>query len=699
MKFSEQIEKQIAAGELEAVETFWMESLSEEMPAVDEYLRAAKHLRKAGERPMADTLLELVAEAYLESGHWVDRLTVLKEIGRLSKKPATLRQPLEESLREAYGSKPNFEGIMKVVGLGDGNPAEKADKIETWLTYDEGGIFFMAGRGVGVVVELNPELGVARVDFEKEKRFPVPLGAAPKYLETLSNDHVLRRKTSDPDGLRNDALEDPPGMLEALLRGFGRPMMQSEIRDAMSGVIPDAKWSSWWTAARKHQQVVMSGKGAKATYSWQETTDAADEVIRRKFAKARLPQKWALAKRHGDRSEDLAVYFAETLAGEAKRIAEEEPGTAWETLAMIEKLPGSVSTDLDPDDLLLQTAELRALGSIQDRSLRERAVRRLPEIDEEWKVALADFFFIEEDPRVIDVIMEELEQRGAVEERSRLLDETLRYPRRHPRQFFWYCRWADRQKALPPRADLKLIDLMLEVISAEESATERTKIKEFFDKGGLAIRIAMERVDEEEATRMAEAIDRHGQLDEYRREILKSALRMKHASLREAEDQGVVVATPESVERKRKELENLKRVEIPANLKALQEAREMGDLRENFEYKAARQRQEYLSARVVSLTRELSSVRILDPGKIDPSVVRAGTRILLAGKDESREITILGPWESDPDRAIYSHESEAASQLIGSRKGDSVTLFGNDYVIEAIEPWSAPPSKGGADRG
>ncbi len=687
MKFSKEIAARIEARELDKVEELWVESLSGDMPPVDEYLTAAKHLRKAGERSMADTLLELLAEALLEADDWVGRLKVLKEIARLSKKSASFREPLEEALNKAYGSRPNFDGIMRAIGL-EGTPGEKAEKIETWLTYDEGGIFFMAGRGIGVVVELNPELGVARVDFEKEKRFPVPLGAAPKYLEGLSENHILRRKITDPEALRKEALSDQSGTLEKLLRDFGRPMMQSEIRDAMSGVIPDAKWTSWWTAARKHQQIVMSGKGAKATYSWQETTDAADEVIRRKFKKAKLPQKRLLAKRHAERNEELAMFFAQSLANEAIAISESDPGAAWETLAMIEKLPVSASTDLDEDDLLLHAAELHALGSISDRTLRERAIRKLPEIDEEWVNALSELFFSEEDARVLDVIMEELHAHGQEEEPARLIDETLRYPRRHRRQFYWYCRWLDRQEGLRERADLNLIYQMLELISVEESATERTKFKEFFDKGGLAIRIAMERDDPEEARRMSQAIERHGQLEEYRREILKSALRMRHASLQseDAPDESIV-ATAASVERKRKELEQIKRVDIPANLKALQEAREMGDLRENFEYKSARQRQEYLSSRAVALTRELSNVRVLDPSKIDTQQVRAGTKVKLRGEEGAHEITILGPWESDPDRSIYSHESEAAQKLIGSRKGDTIDLFGRTYVIDSIGPW------------
>lgn len=146
-------------------------------------------------------------------------------------------------------------------------------------------------------------------------------------------------------------------------------------------------------------------------------------------------------------------------------------------------------------------------------------------------------------------------------------------------------------------------------------------------------------------------------------------------------------ATAESLEKKRGELHHLRTVEIPANSKALQAAREMGDLRENFEYKAARSRAEYLSARVGELAAELSRVRVLDPNQIDTTTVRVGTKLELSNGDARREITILGPWESYPERGIYSNESDVAKKLFGHAAGDVVSFMGNDYVIESIRKW------------
>ena len=117
-------------------------------------------------------------------------------------------------------------------------------------------------------------------------------------------------------------------------------------------------------------------------------------------------------------------------------------------------------------------------------------------------------------------------------------------------------------------------------------------------------------------------------------------------------------------------------------------AKEHGDLSENFEYHAARQKHEYLSARIAELADELSRTRPLDPSKIDPSEVRVGTRITLreAGGSE-RAVTILGPWDSKPEDAIYSYQSEFAQRLLGAKTGEAVRMPDGEVTVLAIVPW------------
>jgi transcription elongation GreA/GreB family factor len=128
-------------------------------------------------------------------------------------------------------------------------------------------------------------------------------------------------------------------------------------------------------------------------------------------------------------------------------------------------------------------------------------------------------------------------------------------------------------------------------------------------------------------------------------------------------------------------------VEVPANRKAIEEARAMGDLRENFEYKSARQRHEYLNARASALNAELARVRLIDTAGTDTSEVRIGTRLGLSGASGKRTMTILGPWESQPEEDVISYESDLAQDLLGRKLGETVQVGGESWTIESIEPF------------
>ena len=689
MAFAEDANALIQAKNFDELESLWMNQMDKDPSDVDAFLRTAKALRKSEQRTQSDTLLGLLSDTLLEKKMWAQRLQVLKEIGRLSKHPATMRPQIEQALRSTYSHRKSFQRAFDFAKFSEptSNPVERAEKIETWLQYDEGETFFMAGRGAGQVVELNPELGIARLDFEKDKRVSVPLGAAGKFLVPITADHVLHEKFTDPAKLKNEAAKSPPQFFARILQSFGRPMTMAEVRDAVIGIVPEERWSSWWTSARKNPQIVVSGTGAKAAYAWNASTGEAEKAVRRDFERADPKGKLELARKHSARSKELADFFSSSLASEASRVSRSDPATAWQILTTLESLPGAYTVPFDANALLTGPVASRTVASIGDKTLRERALNAVRSVHADWPRVYGEIFFLDEEPRMLSLVMSALEKEGHSDIHDRLIDETLRYPRRHPRAFYWYAKQIDDQDPLPERANYALIFQVLEAIASDEFASVRARLKDFFDKGGLVIRIVMSVENEEQARKLFDTLDRYGGVEEYRREDVKHALNMKYPSLREPQVEPTY-ATAESLANKRAEFEHLVKVEIPANKKAIQVAREMGDLSENFEYKSARQRDEYLSARAGKLQSELTHVRVIDPATVDTSAVRVGTKIVLVNGDVRREVTILGPWESAPELGIYSNQTDVAKALIGRAAGEIVTFMGNDYEIESIRRYT-----------
>jgi len=687
--FSEDAAKLIEKKDFDALESLWMAQLESDPRDVGAFLRIAKALRKAEQRTQSDTLLGLLGDTYLERKMWHERLQVLKESGRLSKHPSTLRPQIDQALKGAYGSRKSFQRVYDFAGFSEptSNPVERAEKIENSLQYEEGEMYFMIGRGAGIVTELNPELGICRLDFEKEKRVSVPLGAAAKYLVPLPEGHVLREKFTRGEELKAEAKKSPPQFFARILQSFGRPMAMGEVRDAVIGIVPEERWSSWWTSARKNPQIVVSGTGTKATYAYSTSTGEAEKAIKRDFERADAKTKLELARKHSARGQELADFFSASLAAEAGRLAKSDPATAWQILATLETLPGAYTAAIEPASLLAGPLASRTVAAISDKALRERALLTVRQSHPDWPKVYSEMFFFDDEPRLLSLVVDALESEGHTDIRDRLIDETLRYPRRHPRAFYWYAKQLNDQQTLSERANYALLFQILDAIGSDEFSAVRARLKDMFDKGGLAVRIVMGVDNEEQARKLLETLERYGAVEEYRRENVKSALIMKYPMLREPQSEPIY-ATAEMLAKKREELEQLVRVEIPANKKAIQVAREMGDLSENFEYKSARQRAEYLAARAGKLQSELSNVHVVNPAQVDTSAVRVGAKVVLSNGDIRREVTILGPWESAPEHGVYSNQSDVAKALIGHAAGDIVSFMGNDYQIESIRRWT-----------
>ena len=125
-----------------------------------------------------------------------------------------------------------------------------------------------------------------------------------------------------------------------------------------------------------------------------------------------------------------------------------------------------------------------------------------------------------------------------------------------------------------------------------------------------------------------------------------------------------------------KELEELKTIERPRIAKIIDEARELGDLKENAEYHAAKERQGLMEARINELTDILARAHVIDPSKLPHERVSFGSTVVLIDQETDEEITytIVGTQESNPSKGLISIESPLAKALLGKEEGDEVEI-------------------------
>jgi len=150
-----------------------------------------------------------------------------------------------------------------------------------------------------------------------------------------------------------------------------------------------------------------------------------------------------------------------------------------------------------------------------------------------------------------------------------------------------------------------------------------------------------------------------------------------------------VPVTREGYEFLKKELEKLKRVERPANIRAIEEARAHGDLSENAEYAAAKDRQGFIEGRISELEYKLASADVIEPDKLNKEKAVFGSRVLLENIETGQDVEyqLVGPDESDIEKGRISVSSPLGRAIIGKKPGDELVLQvpGGKRVYELVE--------------
>jgi transcription elongation GreA/GreB family factor len=158
----------------------------------------------------------------------------------------------------------------------------------------------------------------------------------------------------------------------------------------------------------------------------------------------------------------------------------------------------------------------------------------------------------------------------------------------------------------------------------------------------------------------------------------------------------------ESLERRQVEYRELVDKKIPANSKEIAIARSYGDLRENHEYKAAKEMQKILMRNKDDLEAQFNRARGVDFVNAKTDVAGPGTIVVLTdlSNNQTETFTILGAWDSDPDKGVISYLTPVAMALVNHKVGDEVEVEsdGNKrrYRLEKIDAWKTEASAAAA---
>lgn len=657
------------AHQWEALEDAWIEAVTSPDPPIPSMLEAAAVVGQRDRRKAA-SLLAMLGTELADRGRLQDATRVLETAAPLAPNHPELR---DLALLLAARLVPDgrlCQRLQEFSGLATQPLPEAWGRFQKLSGLLPGAYVLHESWGPGRVREVEPSTGELVVDFSSKKGHRMTWGMAMKALQPLPPDHLLAMTVDRMELLRR---MDPVDLLAYAVRSGGGELELKDLRRLVEPVVGEEAWPQWWSqvreAAKRDSRIHFTmSKPPRVRWLVQGRADPleelrtlpADEVVRAAGRLARDP-----AHREG-----LRQVVREKLASMKK------PSDVLEALLFLQQLGDEeagvraaelVASAVDPVGLVL---------AVRSTDLRRRAMAlcrgRVPS-------APRELFLRSQNPSDWEALVGMMDE----EEKVALAREVQRGLPQRASAFSWLVRKAEDGFPLPgtPLEWLtRLVRLLDEVPSLVGQVTS------YVAEGRLQRAVG----DSPQRAQALLALLDEARLPVSLKDEIRAEIFARFPHLLPAER--VVWTTQEGLRRREEELRHLVKVELPANKAALAEAKAHGDLRENFEYKAAKEQQERILARIHEIQVELSKARVLDPGSVDTSRVGPGCRVQLRALDgRSRWLVILGPWDSDPGSGVFSYLAPVVAPLLGRREGDTVEMAWEDLpgplVVERIEPW------------
>ena len=571
--------------------------------------------------------------------------------------------------------------------------------------------------GSGKVTNWDLFGGKVTIDFEREPGRVMGLKLALEKTEPLEAEDFRSQKIDKIEELRAQAQSDPATVVVQTLEAHGGSMKPDQIDRVLCGsVVPEEDYKKWWDRAKKamresHRVVVPSKRNESLVL---RETDLS-------------PVQTLISDFDGANSLRDKAKILDDLRKHSRALVDE--GAAEGLLAKIEEISRKgLKLHLgDSLDLLAGRDEL--LESLKDVNLADNALRlhdvlasasgalapemaglpaaRQRRIYESFPEAFGDEWvekilgvFDRVGTRGVAEIAKMFSDRGQM---GTLLDHIRSALSRHalgPDALAWICR--ERKRASEEVFNHEVGSAILSVIeqdSTDEGPRRTLRLQNYLMEDGELIADLLSAVDMNEVRNFSRKLLQSPAFAELDRKSLMARVIKAHPEAQElvTGDDGprkeTLIVSWDSLEKRKAEYEELINKRIPGNIKEIAIARSYGDLRENFEYKAAKQMQAVLARRKTELEKDLDNAQGSDLMGAETSSVNIGTIVTLESEGGTEQYTVLGAWDSDPDKRIVSYMSEIGQALIGKKVGDKVqfrdleTEEERTYEIVEIKGW------------
>ena len=662
-------------------------------------------------------LMQDIYQYYKTNENWNISIDILKLILSYDDKDSWAREEIIECFKNKYKDHSQLDECIKVSNLNQ-NWRPVFDAIadfEKHISFDKGSFVFHRTWGVGRIASVKDDELV--IDFTKKRSHKMSLKMGITALQTLATDHIwVLKSTANKETLAKKIKTEPEWALKTIIKSFDNNCDMKRVKqELVPSLLTAGEWTGWNTKARKilKENPIFGINPENIDFytvrtrpiSLEEKLSNEFKAQKNFFARIELLNLFDQSDscdKDSDMFKEMLDYF-EGFLKSVSQINEQiisayilvKEFAAEKQAALTVKQYNFTELYEKIEDLTQIYLGIKDKVSIKGQTLRQKFLKYIKNLIPHWEKEYIRLF-----PAVLsDEILKALLEDGKVEEVQALVKECFENYRVYRGAVIWCFINVQNEewfKEIGINLEYQFIvlihvlDITYREINSRRNTTENRKLNHqvhsiLFGKDALLENFIIDN-NVDTITRLYTLIGDIKDLEPAIKMHLRAKIVEKHKDFKffDIEEKGTVthglIVTAKMYDLKLKELQEIVDVKIPQNTKNISYALSLGDLRENAEYKAAKEEQNQLNNAATRLQDEIDRAQIFDPTTASTKKVSFGNRVKIVNNvtKKEEEYTILGPWESDPANGIISYMSPLGSSLFNRKKGDVFDFEIND---------------------
>jgi transcription elongation GreA/GreB family factor/transcription elongation factor GreA-like protein len=587
--------------------------------------------------------------------------------------------------------------------------------IEVLVQLAQGGYCMHRSWGFGRITTVDTVFARFSIDFPGKAGHSMDLSFAADSLKPIPKDHILARKAADLNSLRQMAALHHLDLIKVVLGSFGGSATVDQIQNSLVPDVIASDWKKWWEVAKREMKkdghFLVPLKKSDPVVMREQTVSMQDRLTNEFRAAKGLKAKLVVASEIHKSLEDIkerntvVTEVISQLNADIQSHQRTMPALALEAIFLRDDLRQACNLTAQPGEVVAKDvwageATVKTIMESMSAAKYRRALQSYQEGNPNTWQDVVLSLLNQSSAKLCSECAAVLLQSGKINELKATLARMISQHMASSELLLWLAK---------ERSDTFADILGPEVFRAMLTAMERDQFNEIrsnrlrdfiLDDPTLLVEL-IGSADLEVIRDLTRALQLSPSFDDMDKRSLLARIVKNYPSIQSLitgetskQDSGLVVSW-ESLERRKAEYEELVQKKMPANRNDIAIARSYGDLRENHEYKSAKEMQKILMRRKAELEVQLVRARGSDFANPKTEEVSIGTivKVTNIGSGSPENFTLLGAWDSDPDKGIISYLSPVGQALIGHKIGDEVEIeiegAKRKFRIEGITAWKA----------